>query len=139
MANSSSYAKKLLIQARIQGWLNANAKTQFDKIVASAKNETPSEIIDQITSKKILTESQVAHLHAILEDKNWDDQKQEATPSLFFIQKICKTYKTPESHFLALKDINLNIYQGEILGILGFSGSGKSTLLNILGLLSTPD
>jgi len=52
MANSSSYAKKLLIQARIQGWLNANAKTQFDKIVASAKNETPSEIIDQITSKK---------------------------------------------------------------------------------------
>lgn len=37
-----------------------------------------------------------------------------------------------------LKDINLEIYPGECLAILGLSGSGKSTLLNLLASLDTP-
>lgn len=39
----------------------------------------------------------------------------------------------------ALLPVNLEIYQGEFLVILGPSGSGKSTLLNILGGMDTPD
>lgn len=38
----------------------------------------------------------------------------------------------------ALDNINLNIYKGEWLAIMGPSGSGKSTLLNILSLMDTP-
>ncbi|MBK2000978.1 ABC transporter ATP-binding protein [Campylobacter sp. LH-2024] len=38
----------------------------------------------------------------------------------------------------ALNNINLNVYQGEWLAIMGPSGSGKSTLLNILSLMDTP-
>ncbi|ELE3135660.1 ABC transporter ATP-binding protein [Campylobacter coli] len=38
----------------------------------------------------------------------------------------------------ALDNINLNIYKGEWLGIMGPSGSGKSTLLNILSLMDDP-
>lgn len=38
-----------------------------------------------------------------------------------------------------LKDINLDIYKGELVSIMGASGSGKSTLLNILGILDNYD
>ncbi|ARJ56040.1 ABC transporter ATP-binding protein [Campylobacter cuniculorum] len=38
----------------------------------------------------------------------------------------------------ALNDINLSVYEGEWLAIMGPSGSGKSTLLNILSLMDTP-
>ena len=38
----------------------------------------------------------------------------------------------------ALKDINLEIFKGEYLSIMGPSGSGKSTLFNMIGALDTP-
>lgn len=38
----------------------------------------------------------------------------------------------------ALNNINLSVYEGEWLAIMGPSGSGKSTLLNILSLMDTP-
>ncbi|XAU17475.1 ABC transporter ATP-binding protein [Campylobacter jejuni] len=38
----------------------------------------------------------------------------------------------------ALNNINLSVYEGEWLAIMGSSGSGKSTLLNILSLMDTP-
>lgn len=41
--------------------------------------------------------------------------------------------------FLALNSINLNIYSGDILGIVGFNGAGKSTLLKILAGVLEPD
>ncbi len=37
-----------------------------------------------------------------------------------------------------LKDVNLNVYEGEFVSIVGASGSGKSTLMNIIGALDRP-
>lgn len=54
------------------------------------------------------------------------------------LKNIKKVYKTTADKTVALKDIDLNIEQGEFLSIMGPSGSGKSTLMNILGLLDVP-
>ena len=53
------------------------------------------------------------------------------------IKNISKTYNRQGKDFFAVKDVNLNISDGDFIHIIGRSGSGKSTLLNIVaGLLS---
>lgn len=52
------------------------------------------------------------------------------------IQQISHRY--PKSDTLALKDINLTLHEGEIVGFLGPNGAGKSTLLKILTGYLTP-
>ena len=51
---------------------------------------------------------------------------------------LSKVYKTGELEVRALSDVDLELYAGEMVVLLGPSGSGKSTLLNILGGLDTP-
>lgn len=44
-----------------------------------------------------------------------------------------------KSHYEALKSVNLDIFPGETLGVLGRNGSGKSTLLRVISGVITPD
>ena len=55
------------------------------------------------------------------------------------ISKLNKYYKIGNSKFHALKDIDLDIKDGEMLAVTGKSGAGKSTLMNIIGLLDSYD
>lgn len=55
------------------------------------------------------------------------------------LSNITRTYLMGEVKVRALLPVNLEIYQGELLVILGPSGSGKSTMLNILGGMDKPD
>jgi putative ABC transport system ATP-binding protein len=57
---------------------------------------------------------------------------------VFIARGLSKVYGAGEARVFALKDIDLDIRQGEFLVLLGPSGSGKSTLLNILGGLDAP-
>ncbi len=57
---------------------------------------------------------------------------------LIKLTNVWKIYQMGEIEFAALKGINLEIYEGEFLIILGPSGSGKSTLMNLLGCLDIP-
>ncbi len=58
--------------------------------------------------------------------------------SIIQIQHLNKTFGTGETAVHALEDINLDIRQGEIFGIIGLSGAGKSTLVRCMNLLERP-
>lgn len=53
------------------------------------------------------------------------------------VQHLSKTFLLGETEVQALRDVSFEIYQGELIVILGPSGSGKSTMLNIIGGLET--
>src|SRR5215210_2881743 len=54
------------------------------------------------------------------------------------LRDVHKYYKTPVGDFHALKSIDLQIYPGEFVSIIGKSGSGKSTLLNMITGIDRP-
>jgi putative ABC transport system ATP-binding protein len=51
---------------------------------------------------------------------------------------LTKTYRMGDVDVHALRGVNVPLYEGELMVLLGPSGSGKSTLLNILGALDVP-
>ena len=61
-----------------------------------------------------------------------------APPAVFRVRGLSKIYTMGEVQVHALRSVDLDLYRGELLVLLGASGSGKSTLLNILGGLDVP-
>jgi len=57
---------------------------------------------------------------------------------LLQLHNLRREFPAGDEAVVALKDVNLDIYAGEMLAIVGQSGSGKSTLMNILGCLDRP-
>jgi len=60
------------------------------------------------------------------------------TEKIIKLENTWKTYQLGKVKLIALKQVNLDIYPGDFVTIMGASGSGKSTLLNIIGCLDSP-
>jgi len=53
-------------------------------------------------------------------------------------RNLTKLYRMGGQEVYALRDVNLDVYRGEYLSVMGPSGSGKSTLFNMIGALDKP-
>src|SRR5574338_424047 len=58
--------------------------------------------------------------------------------AVFVARELSKIYRMGDVEVHALRSVDLDLYEGELVVLLGASGSGKSTLLNILGGLDVP-
>ena len=54
------------------------------------------------------------------------------------IKNVKKIFSTKQGDVTAVTDVNLEINEGEIFGVIGYSGAGKSTLIRMLNGLEIP-
>ena len=57
---------------------------------------------------------------------------------LVHIENVSQAFDTKQGRYIALREINLDIREGEVVSLIGHSGCGKSTLLNLIAGLSRP-
>jgi putative ABC transport system ATP-binding protein len=62
----------------------------------------------------------------------------EANGALVQVSQLSKSFANGAGFIEVLREVNLKVFPGELLGVMGPSGSGKSTLLFILGLFLHP-
>jgi len=73
----------------------------------------------------------------IIPQMNITGSNMDKPHTIFTAQALTKIYQMGEVQVQALRGVDLKLYNGELVVMLGPSGSGKSTLLNILGGLDT--
>ncbi len=66
-----------------------------------------------------------------------NDQKKNQAPFLV-IDGVSKVYQTARGPYTVLEDVNLTVYEGEFICVIGHSGCGKSTLLNMVAGFNRP-
>ena len=65
------------------------------------------------------------------------DASVATTPALLRLENVRKTFQMGEVVVEALREIDLEVFEGELLAMVGPSGSGKTTILNLIGGLDT--
>src|SRR5471030_1246605 len=65
-------------------------------------------------------------------------ERSTAMASFLQLENVQMVFDTKKGRFVALRDISLNVEQGEFVSLIGHSGCGKSTLLNLVAGLLRP-
>lgn len=64
---------------------------------------------------------------------------EEKKSEIMTVSRLYKSYAMGKKRAPVLRGVNLSVYKGEFLAVVGQSGSGKSTLLHLMGTLDVPD
>ncbi|OIP72537.1 MAG: bacitracin ABC transporter ATP-binding protein [Oscillatoriales cyanobacterium CG2_30_44_21] len=67
-----------------------------------------------------------------------DNQQSKHQDPFLVIDGVSKVYPTPKGAYTVLQDVNLTVYEGEFICVIGHSGCGKSTLLNMVAGFNRP-
>ncbi|MHA1251695.1 MAG: ABC transporter ATP-binding protein [Candidatus Helarchaeota archaeon] len=73
-----------------------------------------------------------------MDNKEYNLKQNEDNKYDIEVINLCKDYRLKKKKISALKNINLNVKKGEIMGLLGPNGAGKTTLISILSTLIQP-
>ena len=92
-------------------------------------DEETCDICEMLTSMIAISIDENVKLSKVEEEKN----------PIISVRNITKSFKNGDTITKVLKGVNLDIYEGEFVAVLGESGCGKSTLLNIIGGLDKAD
>jgi len=92
--------------------------------------------VDRLANPPLEAQSKLSPLGAVRNDLV-PANGSERMP-VFIARGISKIYQMGDVQVHALRSVDLELYDGELVVLLGASGSGKSTLLNILGGLDVP-
>ena len=77
-------------------------------------------------------------INAVYSKKRGEKTLEQRKKAIICLEGLGKQFQTTNGTVTALDDINLEILQGEIFGIIGLSGAGKSTLVRCINYLETP-
>lgn len=77
-------------------------------------------------------------INAVYSKKRGEKTMEQRKKAIICLEGLGKQFQTTSGTVTALDDINLEILQGEIFGIIGLSGAGKSTLVRCINYLETP-
>jgi nitrate ABC transporter ATP-binding subunit len=74
----------------------------------------------------------------LLVDEELKKTKSQETNPFLVIEDVSKIYRTSDGLHTVLDGVNLSVYEGEFICLIGHSGCGKSTLLNMVSGFNTP-
>jgi putative ABC transport system ATP-binding protein len=141
---SRKHAKMLLDPEKekfvIEDLNSKNGVYVNEKRIKEKENINEGDIIE-IGETRIELEGLIAE--EVVEDVKVEVEDADATvvikpPSMITLEKATKIYKLGKVEVPALKDVDLEVEEGEFISVCGPSGSGKSTLLNLLGCIDIP-
>ena len=81
------------------------------------------------------------HIDTTPRTKSVDDENEprSGSASVISVRGLKRTYQVGGSDVYALRGVDLDVAEGQFVGVVGVSGSGKSTLMHLIGGLDTPD